>query len=219
MKIYNQLVSELDSGGAHYSQDLNEVDLSDSDDVKVLASDPGGEVLVHLGSSDFLDRFKIYVSHVQEWRQQFSRLDSVDLRYEHQIIVNPDLQGTMKQPPLPQAAVRAAMAAGVKPAALTTHEVPSPAAVGPPTAVTKPAAKTATARKKAAKARRKRLAVKKINSPAKSTMTPAVPQSGSAMNAAQPVAQPATASAAPATGDAAKTGNKPSPGIPKGQQQ
>jgi cell division protein FtsQ len=100
MKIYNQLLSELDSEGGHYSQSLSEVDLSDADDVKVLANDAGGEVLVHLGASDFLTRFKIYISHAQEWRQQFARLDSVDLRYEHQIVVNPDLQGPVKEPPL-----------------------------------------------------------------------------------------------------------------------
>ena len=29
MKIYNELVRQLDSGGARYSQDLSEVDLSD----------------------------------------------------------------------------------------------------------------------------------------------------------------------------------------------
>ena len=91
MKIYNELLSELDSEGAHYSQDLSEVDLSDSDDVKVLANDPGGEVLVHLGASDFLSRFKIYISHAQEWRQQFARLDSVDLRYEHADCCEPGL--------------------------------------------------------------------------------------------------------------------------------
>jgi len=150
MRIYNQLVSDLDSSGAHYSQNLDEVDLSDSDDVKVLASDPGGEVLVHLGSSDFLDRFKIYVSHVQEWRQQFSRLNSVDLRYEHQIIVNPDLQGTAKQSPLPPSATRAAMAAGVKPAALTAHEAPAAAGA---TSVAKPAVKGIAARKKSSHVR------------------------------------------------------------------
>jgi cell division protein FtsQ len=50
MKIYNQLVSELDSGGAHYSQDLSEVDLSDPEDAKVLTNDSEGAVLVHLGS-------------------------------------------------------------------------------------------------------------------------------------------------------------------------
>src|SRR5437016_14530506 len=35
MKIYNDLIHQLDSSGAHYSQDLSEVDLSDADDVKV----------------------------------------------------------------------------------------------------------------------------------------------------------------------------------------
>ena len=53
-------------------------------------SDPKGAVLVHLGSSNFLERFQVYVAHVQEWRSQFARLDSVDLRYEGQVIVNPD---------------------------------------------------------------------------------------------------------------------------------
>ena len=90
MKIYMDLVHDLDSGGAHYSQDLSEVDLSDPDDVKVIASDPNGEVLVHLGSSNYLDRYKVYVAHVQEWRQQFQKLRSVDLRYSRQVIVNPD---------------------------------------------------------------------------------------------------------------------------------
>src|SRR5207249_10780399 len=66
MKIYRELVSQLDAGGARYSQDLSEVDLSDPDDVKVLANNREGEVLVHLGSGDYLQRYKIYVSHVQE---------------------------------------------------------------------------------------------------------------------------------------------------------
>ncbi len=90
MKIYSQLMQELDSGGAHYSGDLSDVDLSDPDDVKATVTDPHGAVLVHLGSSNFLERFKVYVTHVQEWRTQFQKLESVDLRYEHQVIVNPD---------------------------------------------------------------------------------------------------------------------------------
>src|SRR6267378_1900158 len=71
MKIYNQLARELDAGGAHYSQDLSEVDLSDLEDLKVRVNDPSGEVLVHLGASDYLRRYKIYVTHAQAWRQQF----------------------------------------------------------------------------------------------------------------------------------------------------
>jgi cell division protein FtsQ len=91
MKIYSQLVRELDANGAHYSRDLSDVDLSDPDDVKATVTDPHGAVLVHLGSSNFLDRFKVYVAHVQEWRTQFQHLQSVDLRYDHQVIVNPDV--------------------------------------------------------------------------------------------------------------------------------
>jgi cell division protein FtsQ len=122
MKIYNELVRELDSGGGHYSQDLSEVDLSDPDDVKVVANDPQGAVLVHLGPSNFLERYKVYVSHVQEWRQQFDKLESVDLRYDRQIIVNPDLRAATKQAPLSASAARLAAAAGVKPTALVTRD-------------------------------------------------------------------------------------------------
>jgi cell division protein FtsQ len=122
MKTFNELVRQLDSSGGHYSQDLSEVDLTDPEDVKVLTNDPAGEVLVHLGSANFLDRFRIYVAHLREWRQQFTKLESVDLRYDQQIIVNPDLHGATRQPVLTQAAARAAMAAGVKPSALVSRQ-------------------------------------------------------------------------------------------------
>ena len=134
MKNYNALVRDLDSAGAHYSQELSEVDVSDPEDVKVLAADANGEVLVHLGAGNFLQRYKTYVTHVQQWRQQFDKLESVDLRYDGQIIVNPDLQGMARQPALTPAAAKAAMAAGVKPAAIVNYEkyvtlaaVPAPA--------------------------------------------------------------------------------------------
>jgi len=131
MRIYQGVLSQLDSGGAHYSQDLSEVDLSDPDDVKVLTNNPEGDVLIHLGSSNYLDRYKVYVGHVREWRQQFDKVESVDLRYDRQIIVNPDLNGPIKQSPLSRSAAKAAMAAGVKPAALTTRLTTNSRAVAP----------------------------------------------------------------------------------------
>lgn len=93
MKIYNRLASDLDASsdsGPHYMRQLSEVDLSDPEDVKVTANEGGGTLLIHLGDNHFLDRYKLYVSHIGEWRQQFQNLQSVDLRYEGQIIVNPD---------------------------------------------------------------------------------------------------------------------------------
>lgn len=214
MKIYDQLVSELDSEGAHYSQDLSEVDLSDSEDVKVLANDAGGEVLVHLGSSDFLGRFKIYMSHAQEWRQQFARLDSVDLRFEHQIVVNPDLQGPAKQSPLSMSVAKAAAAAGVKPAALVVHETTAPKAVTPPPAILPPARPKAQApltKKKFAKAHHRKPHGKSV-ARAHSVSAPA-PR----LQAATHTPPPATQSTTSAPADSALKPQKPSAGIPKGQ--
>ena len=143
MKNYNDLVRELDASGARYSQELSEVDLSDPDDVKVLAADPNGEVLVHLGSGNYLQRYKTYVTHVQQWRQQFDKLESVDLRYDGQIIVNPDLNGMARQPALTPAAAKTAMAAGVKTAAIVNYEkyVTHPVPPAPPKKNAKPKAK------------------------------------------------------------------------------
>jgi cell division protein FtsQ len=201
MKIYNDVISQLDSGGAHYPQDLSEVDLTDPDDVKVLANNRDGEVLVHLGSSNYLERYKIYVAHVQEWRQQFSKLESVDLRYDRQIIVNPELEGALKQVPLSPWATKKAMAAGVKPAALINHIAPLPlataVAAGPVKAPTK------AAKSKAPKPQRKH-AVRKAKS---KTVRPTVQKTVLTAPAAKAPAQ-----AVPITG-----GKKPSPGIPKNQ--
>jgi cell division protein FtsQ len=125
MKIYSEMVRELQSGGAHYSQDLSEVDLTDLEDVKVRVNDAAGDVLIHLGSSDYLRRYKIYVTHAQGWRQQFQRLESVDLRYDNQIIVNPDMERTAKPVPLNPGMAKAAAAAGVKQASLLTRMAPN----------------------------------------------------------------------------------------------
>jgi cell division protein FtsQ len=195
MKIYNEVIRQLDSGGARHSQDLSEVDLSDPDDVKVSVADPSGEVLVHLGSSNYLERFNVFLAHVREWRQQFDRLESVDLRYDRQIIVNPDLRGAVKPPQLSAAAAKAAISAGVKPAALVTHELASkPAAASlAATPTIKPPPKPAVKRK-AAKSRWTRH-VKTVarNNPAQAAKPGAQAGSAPAVATAQGQATPKAA--------------------------
>src|SRR5207248_187228 len=187
MKIYNDVISQLDSGGAHYSQDLSEIDLSDPDDVKVLANNRDGEVLVHLGSSNYLERYKIYVAHMQEWRQQFSKLESVDLRYDRQTTVNPDLQGTAKQIPLTPWAAKKAMAAGVKPAALISHLGPAPHL---PVAATQAKTPAKATKSKAPKQRRKHV-VRKTKAKAKAkAVSPVVQKTVLTAPAAKTTAAP-----------------------------
>src|SRR4051812_11055450 len=209
MRIYNDLVSQLDSNGARYSQELSEVDLSDPEDVKVQANNPDGEVLVHLGSSNYLERYKIYVSHVQGWRQQFDKVESVDLRYERQIIVNPDLGGTISPPPLSNSAAKAAMAAGVKNAALINREVVSPkSTVSKNIVISQKSASTAAAKptiKKATKPAHHNVVVKKAKA------KPVV------VAAKKALAKPVAAKPAPSKTTATVKSTKPSPAIAKEQ--
>jgi cell division protein FtsQ len=215
MKIYNQLIAELDAGGAHYSQELSEVDLSDPDDVKVIASNAQGEVLVHLGSSHYLDRYKIYVTHVQEWRQQFDKLDSVDLRYDRQIIVNPDLAGALKPPPMSFSSARAAMAAGVKPAALLTHDplhTKAPAHAPPAVSQQKPSAKHEAPKRPSPKPAATRWKAKKTRAQVQRTAAKAVHPASRRVAQRHSGTRKAAAAKAPAK-------PKPSPAIPKGQEK
>lgn len=214
MRIYNEVIRQLDSGGAHYSQDLSEVDITDPDDVKVLASNPQGEVLLHLGSENYLDRYKIYVAHAQEWRQQFDKLESVDLRYDRQIIVNPDMPGA--KPVLTAKAT-------VKPASLITHIAPSPRPLmGPQKASTSgPPAKPAK-KKQVAKAHRRRAIPKKTASqklPAASGHAPATAQAPNQKLApTTKVTAPPVTSTAPVKISETNKSKKPSPAILKGQE-
>jgi cell division protein FtsQ len=189
MKAYNELVQELDSGGARYSQDLSEVDLTDLENLKIRVNDPAGDVLVELGSSEYLKRYKTYVGHVQEWRQQFQKLESVNLRYDNQVIVNPDMEGRPKQPALAASAARAAAAAGVKPAALVTRVSPT-SMVPHDRALPKPAfeltekkldPKSAAAKKPLARPKVRKTAAKaKSPAPKKIVAKPSAPSSKAA---------------------------------------
>jgi len=207
MKAYNELVNELDSSGAHYSEDLSEVDLSDLENLKVRANDPAGDVLVELGSSNYLKRYTTYVSHVKEWRQQFQKLESVNLRYDNQVIVNPDMEGKPKQPAISAAAARAAAAAGVKPAALTTR--PSPHARTVPKPAFPLSDKTLSAK---AGTRKKPGARPRPKAATGATRKPGT-ASGAVRRASAPAAPPATRGPGASTLPPATSTPKPSAAI------
>jgi cell division protein FtsQ len=138
MRIYEAVLRDLDSGGANYSHDISEINLSDPQDVRVTADDPQGAVVIHLGAENYLDRYKVYVAHLQEWRQQLQRpVESVDLRFDGQVIVNPD-------------------AAAAHPASAATPAPPSTAAPPPAKAQPKPVARPAGKSRKSWAARSKR---------------------------------------------------------------
>ena len=87
MKIYAKFTGDLDAEGDRISQSLSEVDLSNPEDVKAVIPDHTSEVLVHFGEEDFLNRYKKYEAHLAEWRAQYPKLSSVDMRYDRQAVL------------------------------------------------------------------------------------------------------------------------------------
>jgi cell division protein FtsQ len=136
MKIYAKFTADLDAEGERISQSLSEVDLSDPEDVKAVIPDHTSEVLVHFGEEDFLNRYKKYEAHLAEWRAQYPKLSSVDMRYERQAVL--ETGSSVPVAPAPAAGAATSDAAPV---------VPAPAKA-PVAAAARPAATKSTAKAK-----------------------------------------------------------------------
>lgn len=91
MEIYRRFIAELDAGspknGQKLTETLSEVDVSNPEDVKALIAADSKDVLVHFGDEDFLSRYKSFELHLPEWRQQYPKLASADMRYTDQIVL------------------------------------------------------------------------------------------------------------------------------------
>jgi len=130
MHLYQQFISDLDSGGTKVSTQLSEVDISDPEDIWALLPAQGSDIQVHFGDSDFLARYRSYQQHLPEWRQQYPHLASVDMRYENQVVLD------MTQ----QAATDSGKDAA--PTSSTPHHAEAASAKHPGHASPKPAAKS-----------------------------------------------------------------------------
>ncbi|MBS1800767.1 MAG: FtsQ-type POTRA domain-containing protein [Acidobacteria bacterium] len=159
MKLYDRFTHDLDSSGEKLSQNLSEVDLSNPEDVRAIVADKGGDVMVHFGEDNFLGRYRKFEEHLPEWRSQYPRLSSVDMRYERQVVLEmqkgstapaatPAVTGTL--PPVEPAQIAKP---AVKPqAAPIQHPAPvkKPAAKSKPKAAAKSAAATRSSATKTA---------------------------------------------------------------------
>jgi cell division protein FtsQ len=125
MAVYGRLMAELDANKQHYSEQISEIDLTDSEDARVLMPAQGADILAHFGEDHFLERYQRYTAHIAEWRQQYPKLAAVDLRYDHQVVLEmaSGVDTTQPTPDSPDSA----KPSGAKPAAAA----PSPAKAAP----------------------------------------------------------------------------------------
>ena len=87
MVVYQRLIHDLDANGQHLSEQISEIDLTDPEDARVLMPEQGADILAHFGNDNFMQRYQRYKAHIAEWRQQYPRLNAVDLRYEQQVVL------------------------------------------------------------------------------------------------------------------------------------
>jgi len=100
MRLYLQFLKEIDLARPGAAEHVSEVDLSEGGDVRaMLAGLPelaGGEseeaasVLVYFGGADFHSKYRVFLENIAQWRATAGRVESVDLRFERQVVVNPE---------------------------------------------------------------------------------------------------------------------------------
>lgn len=176
--IYVRFIHALDAGGDHFSNAVSEVDLTDAEDVRAIFTGGVRQPLVHFGDRDFLARYRAYQAHLTEWLRQYPELQSVDMRYGRQIVLD-----TGATPPMPAtpAPAEAATPSAAREKALPSPEMARPKAHGNRThgngkGVRKASVKKTLAGKHAAAAR-SRSARKRPRAIRKRTRLP-VPQRG-----------------------------------------
>jgi cell division septal protein FtsQ len=89
LNLYQQFMQETSAKMASSGWVVSEVDLSDASNLKALLVQGGQTLLVYFGSSGFLDHFENLMTVLPQLRKTNARIDSVDLRFRNQVVVNP----------------------------------------------------------------------------------------------------------------------------------
>ncbi|HXN24984.1 MAG TPA: FtsQ-type POTRA domain-containing protein [Candidatus Dormibacteraeota bacterium] len=97
MRLYLQFMKEIEQVRLGAGQRVSEVDLSDAKDLRTVlvgfnskTGSGASTVLVHFGDGDFRKKYQILVQNFPQWRASAGSLDSVDLRFAGQVVVNPE---------------------------------------------------------------------------------------------------------------------------------
>jgi cell division protein FtsQ len=104
MGYYTSLLRGMNQVKPGATDHVSEVDLSDASDVRatlagldqmgIAGLDDQGALLVHFGNKDFESKFRVLVENIAQWRATAGRVDSVDLRFSKQVVVNPESRAT-----------------------------------------------------------------------------------------------------------------------------
>jgi cell division protein FtsQ len=89
LQIYLQFTRETADEFTRSGWSVSQVDLTDSADLQALLVQGHRTMLVHFGHEQYLDRLQNFVTLLPELDKENARIDSVDLRYRDEVVVNP----------------------------------------------------------------------------------------------------------------------------------
>jgi cell division protein FtsQ len=103
MGLFVKFMREIALARADADDRVSEVDLSDAQDVcATLAGLPGirgqGPIVVHFGDSDFVNKYGLLADNFAQWRASAGQVQSVDLRFSGQVVVNPEIDAARTAP-------------------------------------------------------------------------------------------------------------------------
>jgi cell division protein FtsQ len=96
MNLYVQFMKEIERVQPGADDHVSEADITEASDLRVTltglgtASASGSPILVHFGDSDFGNRYHLLAENIDQWRASAGSVDSVDLRFARQVVVNPE---------------------------------------------------------------------------------------------------------------------------------
>jgi cell division protein FtsQ len=101
LALYEAFMQQLGTEAPRAGWMISEVDLRDPEDLKALLILGRESVQVHFGHENFVERFRNFQLLYPDLLKSNSRLDSVDLRYRNQVVVEPQppAAGTETEPP------------------------------------------------------------------------------------------------------------------------
>ncbi len=95
MQLYQEFMKDVDLVRAGSADRVSELDLSNPKDLRVVMTGLAGPtdsqaVTVHFGSGEFTGKYKMLVDNFSQWQANTGRVQSIDLQYMRQVVVNPD---------------------------------------------------------------------------------------------------------------------------------
>ena len=96
MNLYVQFMKEIERIQPGADDHVSEADIAEASDLRATltglgaASGSASPILVHFGDSDFGSRYHLLAENIDQWRASAGSVDSVDLRFARQVVVNPE---------------------------------------------------------------------------------------------------------------------------------